>query len=172
MGSILDPFESDFRRDPKQDRQIGRENPSLTRPLEEADGIAQDSDQVRPLVGIGGIRIAVAEDDLPGLEVGTNLLDVGGAVREEQEGLRERTDALLDPPANGLSQPTARRLARQEDGVALGPKALLHEPAHRGLAGPVNPFERDETGEHGRGTIVCALNRRRPPSVPLRTTFL
>src|SRR5207249_11152420 len=69
-------------------------------------------------------------------------------------------------------QPTARRLARQEDGVALGPKPLLHEPAHRGLAGPVNPFERDETGEHGRGTIVCALNRRPPPSPPLRTTSL
>src|SRR5207249_11183885 len=172
VGSILDPFESDLRRDPKQDRQIGRKDPILTRPLEEADGIAQDSDQVRALVGIGGIRIAVAKDDLPALEVRTNLRDVCGAIREEQEGLRERADALLDSPTNGLPQPVARRFARQEDGVAPGPEAVLHEPTHGGLAGPVNSLERDETGEHGGGTIVCALNRRRPPSFPIRTTFL
>src|SRR5207247_4273900 len=172
VGSVLDPFESDLRRDPKQDRQIGRKDPILARPLEEADGIVQDSDQVRALVGIGGIRIAVAKDDLPALEVRTNLWDVCGAIREEQEGPRERADALLDSPTNGLPQPVARWFARQEDGVAPGPEAVLHEPTHGGLAGPVNSLERNETGEHGRGTIVCALNRRRPPSFPISTTFL
>jgi hypothetical protein len=103
------------------------------------------------LVCVRRIRVAVAQDQLAVLEVRTQLGNVRRAIREEQECLGDWARVLRNASADRVTQPSSRWFAREMDGDAARAQLLRHKAAHRGLAGPVDAFERHEAREHPRG---------------------
>lgn len=100
--------------------------------------------------------------------MGADQGDMGGAIREKQEGLRENVDVLLNAATDHLAQPTGGRLTREENGMAAGPERFGDDSAHRRLPGTINALERDEPREQARGERMrWTLTRRRALGFPL-----
>ena len=101
--SILDPFNREARRNTQEDREIGRNDPSTARVLQKSDRIGDDAGQTRPLVCIGGVRVPVADHELALFDVGPDHWEMGRAIREKQEGLREDVNLFLNPTTDHLA---------------------------------------------------------------------
>jgi UDP-glucose 4-epimerase len=144
-------LERDLGVDEDEERAVGQEP---TRRDEVQPEHALDAQLTRDaLVGEGRVDVAVADDDLPGLEGGRDhALDELRARCGEERRLRPgaHLEAVEQEPAYLFTERCAARLAGRDDIAPLCAERVREQVRLRGFSGPVQPFEGEE---HRRRTI-------------------
>src|SRR5262245_49353074 len=125
--TAADPPEAFLRRQVEEQREVGRK-PAGGVDIQLADEVEVDPAPV-PLVGDGGVGVAVAEHHAPTREPGRELLgDVLMPRGHEEEDLRERfrtNAATLEQPPDGHAERRAVGLPRALDAMARAAQRAL-----------------------------------------------